>query len=904
MYKWTLIISLLISSIAFGDIITPISGGTGGADTDSIKGVPVQDTTGNLSDNDVMRYDVGSDTWLYEAPPGASGGEANTLSDTGTFNGTSGFGLAGGKTGVALKVKGIIEGANITITADGDSAYSIASTGTGIWSEGTDSLFAVDSDGDTMAVFWDDDAGNVRWQVATSAQSLRLLIDSLGIGGDLISELAGNGLTVTSNELTADLGTSIVTGEIEDGTILEPDLNETSGSGSDNDVLTLNTGGTNFTWVTELLDANIPDSMTITLEDGSVTSAKLESNYRDSLGNLEQTETILANWVNTANPWADNEVADNITASNYLPLSGGTMGGDINDNDNAILNVRFLSVDTLVVDHDTSYADHSIAYLVRLDVHNASGATLDEDTPVYISGATGDTPNIDSARADNAAMMPAIGIVEHDIANGDAGHIIVFGQYGPFNTSAWSVQDPLYVGATGGLTNTKPTGTNLIQRIGTVTRNNLSQGDIQIVGAGRTNDLPNIASANFWLGNGSGVPTAVVMSSDATMDNAGAVTVANDSHDHTTTTISALDSTDVTANGFSFPSNLAAFTSAELAGLVSNETGTGVVVFGTTPTFTTSIIMGGSTVDATEWGYLDGVTSDIQTQFSGKQATVTDGDALTFTGATLDFDGGATPSGDLGGTWGTPSVNDDSHNHIYSNIDQTTSANWINQVSDPTGTGSWVFSIAPSFTLVPLFDSAQFDGNVDIDSLDVNGVSDFTGTITVGTVAGAIDMGAATSLEVPNGDNPTVNADGEMAWENDDNLFRTWDGSANRAIGTVRSKDFEIILPDSVNAYAPLVKFITIDVLEAPFGLKILAINVSTQVSTTDTLGFWEYSSPSDGSPSLIDTVIISAGVEARETTITDSDIATSSYIYIDLSSGTGLDRIGGSVVYYIKTGD
>jgi hypothetical protein len=32
--------------------------------------------------------------------------------------------------------------------------------------------------------------------------------------------------------------------------------------------------------------------------------------------------TIAENLVNTANPWADNEVADTITASNYLPLSG------------------------------------------------------------------------------------------------------------------------------------------------------------------------------------------------------------------------------------------------------------------------------------------------------------------------------------------------------------------------------------------------------------------------------------------------------------------------------------------------------------------------------------------------------------------------------------------------------
>lgn len=39
--------------------------------------------------------------------------------------------------------------------------------------------------------------------------------------------------------------------------------------------------------------------------------------------------TIAENLVNTANPWADNEVADDITASNYLPLAGGTLTGEL-----------------------------------------------------------------------------------------------------------------------------------------------------------------------------------------------------------------------------------------------------------------------------------------------------------------------------------------------------------------------------------------------------------------------------------------------------------------------------------------------------------------------------------------------------------------------------------------------
>ena len=169
---------------------------------------------------------------------------------------------------------------------------------------------------------------------------------------------------------------------------------------------------------------------------------------------------------------------------------------------------------------------------------------------------------------------------------------------------------------------------------------------------------------------------------------------------------------------------------------------------------------------------------------------------------------------------------------------------------------------------------------------------------------GAHDFGGATSFEFPNGDNPTVNADGEAAWENDDNLLRTYDGSANRAIPTVYRFDALIMIPDSVNAQDSPIPLVTVDVLWAPFGIKMLALSMATDVSTTDTVAFWEYASPDDGSPSLIDTVIVSAGYEQRETSITDSDIATSSYIYLDLSSATGLDWIKVAGAYYIKTGD
>jgi len=81
-------------------------------------------------------------------------GETNTLADTGTFDNTSGFGLAGGKTGSALKVKGLVEGSNITITQSGDSGLVITSSG-GSGGDSSQVFKTYDTD---RRVYWPNDS--------------------------------------------------------------------------------------------------------------------------------------------------------------------------------------------------------------------------------------------------------------------------------------------------------------------------------------------------------------------------------------------------------------------------------------------------------------------------------------------------------------------------------------------------------------------------------------------------------------------------------------------------------------------------------------------------------------------------------------------------------------------------
>lgn len=237
--------------------------------------------------------------------------------------------------------------------------------------------------------------------------------------------------------------------------------------------------------------------------------------------------------------------------------------------------------------------------------------------------------------------------------------------------------------------------------------------------------------------------------------------------------------------------------SSELLAIMDDETGTGVLVFGTAPTFTTSITIGsavineteleiidGASLTTTELNYVDGVTSALQTQLDGKEQQldneaglyavlsdvsdflqitdtanavangenkVVSGNAIYDYGvanyqpleATLTDIADGTIAENLVNT-GNPWAADEIVSTVIHNDEMDASSELLAIMDDETGSGSGtpllVFNVAPDFTLVPTFDSAQFDGNVDVDSMDINGVLDVTGNITAGGTIDGVDL--------------------------------------------------------------------------------------------------------------------------------------------------------------------
>ena len=165
------------------------------------------------------------------------------------------------------------------------------------------------------------------------------------------------------------------------------------------------------------------------------------------------------------------------------------------------------------------------ALKILLTVKNVSGGSLGPGTLVRVAPTatppSGNVLEVDVADNTSSSTMPAIGILTDTIADQAEGDCVAFGRVEGFSTSGYTEGDPIWVGTNGGFTGTKPTGTAQIQRVGQIIKVHATNGSIEVFGAGRSNDVPNIPQDQLWLGNSSGVATPIAH----TVENISNVTV-------------------------------------------------------------------------------------------------------------------------------------------------------------------------------------------------------------------------------------------------------------------------------------------------------------------------------------------------------------------------------------------
>ena len=211
--------------------------------------------------------------------------------------------------------------------------------------------------------------------------------------------------------------------------------------------------------------------------------------------------------------------------------------------------------------------------------------------------------------ANDANKMPCFGIVDATVsANADCS-VVTFGTLQGLDTSSFSEGDELFVSDTGTLTTTAPTGeSSQIQKIGKVTRSHASAGSIKVMGAGRTNAVPNLNDGQFFLGNGSNQ----AVSTDFTTSVLGEISAG----------------TGIGISGSGVISNSAPDQTVSLTG------GTGISTSGTYPNFTITNDSPDQTVSLTGAGAtsISGTYPNFTITSTDNNTTYTAGTGITLTG--------------------------------------------------------------------------------------------------------------------------------------------------------------------------------------------------------------------------------------------------------------------------------
>jgi hypothetical protein len=145
------------------------------------------------------------------------------------------------------------------------------------------------------------------------------------------------------------------------------------------------------------------------------------------------------------------------------------------------------------------------------EVYNGEATTITKGTPLYVSGSVGAAAQVFRADASNALKMPVIYVSADNIASGATGRGIALGLITGVDTTGYPAGSEIYVAAGGGWTSTRPTGTNIVQLLGIVTKE--GAGGQGIVLNPGPFENPNLTPGNVWVGNGNSLPVPVATSS-------------------------------------------------------------------------------------------------------------------------------------------------------------------------------------------------------------------------------------------------------------------------------------------------------------------------------------------------------------------------------------------------------
>ena len=174
------------------------------------------------------------------------------------------------------------------------------------------------------------------------------------------------------------------------------------------------------------------------------------------------------------------------------------------------------------------YKDATIIETVK----NNTASTILKGTPLHATGwnEAEEVPEVAPANATNGAtdLMPCIGLAENDIPAGQIGHSLIVGVLDEIGTISYGVDvgDVLYVAPGGGLTGTRPTGTNIIQPVAVILKlAGSGAGVLQVATVSQGASMPNVNTGEIIVGDSTNIGQSVAMTGEVSISKAGVTEV-------------------------------------------------------------------------------------------------------------------------------------------------------------------------------------------------------------------------------------------------------------------------------------------------------------------------------------------------------------------------------------------
>jgi hypothetical protein len=234
----------------------------------------------------------------------------------------------------------------------------------------------------------------------------------------------------------------------------------------------------------------------------------------------------------TSPPTSNNRILESDSAGNlsWIDTPSGTAAGGSNtqmqyNNSGAFGGTTGLTWDDTanVLSIDTRYEGDIDGALLQQVLVTEPGGVSKGDV-VYISGGTGDNPEVRKAQANSVSTMSALGIMKDNTAGLAIGECVTSGEITGLDLTGFTTGDELFVSNTtaGELLTSAPTGeANLIQKIGKVIKGG-NGGALTVLGAFRTNATPNLDQGSIFIGDASDQATTLgVGASDTVLTSDG-----------------------------------------------------------------------------------------------------------------------------------------------------------------------------------------------------------------------------------------------------------------------------------------------------------------------------------------------------------------------------------------------